>query len=142
MRTIDDTDVPAGCRRCTRCKSIQPIEAFCRKFKGSNLRHSQCTTCRNLYRYSVPRRDTYRKYAYGMSQQDYDKLFQEQSGHCAICGCDPRPRKNGNGVPVFVVEHNHSTGAIRGLVCQRCNTFIGSIELAIAAGLLEKIFEF
>ncbi len=52
----------------------------------------------------------------------YDKMLEAQGGLCAICKTD-KPGGKGD----FHVDHNHVTGAIRGLLCHNCNTGIGSL---------------
>lgn len=48
-------------------------------------------------------------------------LLEAQDNRCAICGTD-EPGGRGDG---FVVDHCHSTGRIRGLLCSACNTGLG-----------------
>lgn len=60
-----------------------------------------------------------RKY-YGLTLEDYEKLLNSQGRRCAICHTD-NPRGRG----VFHVDHNHSTGQNRGLLCHKCNSFLG-----------------
>lgn len=56
---------------------------------------------------------------YGLSLEDFDRLLEAQNGVCAICHREP---KGG----VFAVDHDHETGAIRGLLCQsHCNRALG-----------------
>jgi hypothetical protein len=57
---------------------------------------------------------------YGMSLADYHALLARQGGACAICG--ERPQK------VLSVDHCHSTGTIRGLLCRTCNTGLGCLK--------------
>jgi hypothetical protein len=57
---------------------------------------------------------------YGMSIADYDALLHKQGGRCAIC----RGSHVGHGEHLHV-DHDHSTGAIRGLLCAKCNTMLG-----------------
>lgn len=52
---------------------------------------------------------------YGITQAEYTALLTAQGGHCAIC---PATEK-------LVVEHNHATGEVRGIVCRSCNTALG-----------------
>lgn len=49
-----------------------------------------------------------------LSDEEYAALFDAQGGGCAICGNAPKTRR-------LHVDHNHATGAIRGLLCYRCN---------------------
>jgi hypothetical protein len=41
--------------------------------------------------------------------------------NCEICGSD-------NGGRALHLDHNHKTGAVRGMICQPCNTFVGFVE--------------
>jgi len=59
---------------------------------------------------------------YGMTIADYERLFGEQQGVCAICG-EPRPEER-----TLHVDHDHATGAIRGLLCFRCNNALGDFR--------------
>jgi len=58
---------------------------------------------------------------YGKDLAWYDQLLEKQQGRCAICGTSDPKSKNG----FFVVDHNHASGRVRGLLCHRCNTGIG-----------------
>ena len=62
------------------------------------------------------------KYRYKITFADYTKLLESQNGVCAVC--QKKPDYN------LSVEHDHATGKVRGLVCQRCNQAIGVIEQA------------
>lgn len=46
-------------------------------------------------------------------------MVEEVEGTCPICGCSDRP---------LVVDHDHDTGEVRGLLCQRCNLRVGIVE--------------
>lgn len=59
---------------------------------------------------------------YAMTPADYDRLFEEQRGVCAICG---RPPKNN----LLAVDHDHITGRVRGLLCAPCNRHLGWYDL-------------
>ncbi len=64
------------------------------------------------------RRENHLKKTYGLSLDDYDKLLAGQDGVCKICH---RPKMVNN----LHVDHCHSTGRIRGLLCVRCNYVLG-----------------
>jgi hypothetical protein len=57
---------------------------------------------------------------YGMSLEDYDKLFNNQKGVCAICGGINESGRR------LAVDHNHKTDEVRGLLCDMCNHMLGS----------------
>lgn len=58
-------------------------------------------------------------HTYKIRLADYDRMFAEQSGGCAICGSPPATSKSNNGY--LDVDHDHVTGAVRGLLCHKCN---------------------
>jgi len=69
------------------------------------------------------------KSKYGITLEEYNKMCISQNNKCAICGksetfIDYKTKKN----RILVVDHNHKTGQIRGLLCNRCNIIIGRIE--------------
>jgi Recombination endonuclease VII len=62
---------------------------------------------------------------YGLSVDDYERMAQAQGQRCAICG-GSRSRMDSDGA--LVVDHNHVTGRIRGLLCTLCNTGLGAMR--------------
>lgn len=60
------------------------------------------------------------KTKFGVSSEEYEKMRQEQGGVCKICGskCDVR----------LAVDHRHSDGFVRGLLCRGCNTGLGNFK--------------
>ena len=58
---------------------------------------------------------------YGLTLEDYDKMFQEQGGVCACCGNVELKKGRTN----LCVDHNHETGKVRALLCDYCNRGIG-----------------
>jgi hypothetical protein len=61
---------------------------------------------------------------YGVTLSDYDRMLAAQGGRCAICQCEESTQHN----CVFHVDHCHSTGAVRGLLCRGCNHVLGHIK--------------
>lgn len=70
---------------------------------------------------------------YGITIADYDRMLAEQHGCCAIC-------KKGNEARRFDVDHCHSTGVVRGLLCRNCNWGIGNLR--DSAELVEVALEY
>ena len=58
---------------------------------------------------------------YGISLEDYDRMFEKQNGNCKTCGL---PEINQR----LAVDHCHETGKVRGLLCSRCNLVLGRVE--------------
>ena len=59
---------------------------------------------------------------YGISAEEYQRLFEAQGGRCAICRRAPNPTIS------LHVDHDHETGAVRGLLCVRCNNGIALFD--------------
>lgn len=63
---------------------------------------------------------------YGLTPEQYDDLAAKQQNKCAICG-DPPSQTNQNHARLKV-DHDHRTGQVRGLLCNRCNLLLGFYE--------------
>lgn len=61
---------------------------------------------------------------YGITLDQYDEMFEKQEGVCKICK-KPETSTIKGAVKRLAVDHCHSTGRIRGLLCNNCNTAIG-----------------
>jgi len=59
---------------------------------------------------------------YGITEQDYLDMLETQDGVCQICGHKSRGRD------MLCVDHSHSTGKVRGLLCSMCNTALGLMK--------------
>lgn len=63
---------------------------------------------------------------FNITLEEYNALLEKQDGACAICGTkatgvqEPGKREHS-----MYVDHNHATGAVRGLLCSRCNFGLG-----------------
>jgi hypothetical protein len=66
---------------------------------------------------------------FNLSINDYNTMMQEQKGVCAICKRTETLKKtNRTSVRRLSVDHDHKTGKVRGLLCNRCNVILGKIE--------------
>lgn len=66
----------------------------------------------------------YIQYMYGITIEEYEDKLEKQKGVCAIC-TQPETRKTQRRL---CVDHDHATGKIRDLLCQRCNSVIGYMK--------------
>lgn len=125
-----------GTRICHVCKVDKPITEFVidRYLKGGRTR--DCKPCRAerfrgpnrswraanpeaMEKYKEANRGTkgwqYRiKYNYKITPEQYHDQFTYQGGTCAICSGE-----------IEVIDHDHDTGELRGLLCQTCNRGLG-----------------
>jgi len=75
-------------------------------------------------------RDLYYRRTFGITADDFDALLEKQGGVCAICGCAPERAAS------FHLDHDHVSGAIRGILCLDCNQGVGKFR--DDPGLLER----
>lgn len=75
------------------------------------------------YRKTSANKNTVLKRLYGISFEEYSKLLLKQNYKCAICDIDEVEYGK-----KLVVDHNHKTGKVRGLLCRNCNVGIGLLQ--------------
>ena len=69
------------------------------------------------------RKNVILKNVYGITLEDYNKMFEAQEGKCAIC-----QRHQNKLTRSLCVDHDHKTKQIRALLCITCNTDLASVE--------------
>jgi hypothetical protein len=132
-------------KTCSKCKQSKPLtrEFFhiCRSNKDGFL--AICKICKRSYDekyrsyYSALRKKWFLKNPdakkrsflrkrYGLSLEEWQRLFNEQNGCCKICGTVMS--ESGNTSKSCCVDHCHATGKIRGLLCHSCNSAIGLLS--------------
>lgn len=81
----------------------------------------RCATCHKAFRQANSTRahDLMVQKTYGLLPGEYLKLYLGQGGYCAIC-----QRATGR-TKRLAVDHNHSSGEVRGLCCSVCNRILG-----------------
>lgn len=126
-------------KKCTKCGIEKQIDNFSihTRSSGKISYRSQCKECvskDNLKRYynkggkegQAHRSRKFNLKKYGLTVEDYDNLFEEQEGKCLICGSKEAGRAN-VAYRLFV-DHCHSTGKVRGLLCHNCNAGLGHFK--------------
>jgi hypothetical protein len=89
-------------QRKWRVDNLEKCRAKGRKWRSENL--SAC-------------RESWLRYRFGISIEDYSRMFEQQGGRCAICQRHQTELKK-----TLHVDHDHKTGEVRGLLCVRCNS--------------------
>lgn len=117
-------------KKCGTCKLIKPKSEF---NKRSDVRCGLRAICRECcsnynkkYQIEIIRKTTL---------EEYNKMFVEQNGCCAICGI----HQNEFGKALFI-DHNHTTEKIRGLLCRQCNAALGFFKDDIK--IIEKAIKY
>jgi hypothetical protein len=103
-------------RKWLRRHPPQPDQA-CIDCQAPTGRGPLATRCLYCWRIRVKLRDKF-----GITPEDYRAMLAGQGGACAIC------LGGTNGKGKFHVDHNHTTGAIRGLLCANCNLALGQFK--------------
>ena len=131
-------------RRCTRCREIKPLTDFTIRKTGkqSGKPVSWCKPCFSkivLARYKknywdnpeASRRATWKsklKRIYGITPEFYYGMLAAQGNGCGICGTQDPGGRWSYREKMFAVDHDHKTGAVRGLLCVKCNRGLGLFE--------------
>lgn len=122
-------------KRCPRCEQTKPIEDFrWQPHRTGDGRDAYCQPCQYAYQnewkkrqpLSYHRRRHLRKY--GISLTEYREREASQGGVCAICHQPETVRQGKQGVKPLAVDHDATSGFVRGLLCQRCNQGLGNFR--------------
>lgn len=104
---------PSGRRWCSGCQSMVSL-------RDVSSGGSRCRPCA-----SAAAHGRHVEKAYGITPEQYDALLEAQGGRCALCGRQPKGKR-------LAVDHRHSDGQVRGLLCageMGCNVqVVGGIE--------------
>jgi hypothetical protein len=70
-------------------------------------------------------KDLLRKY--GLTQEQFGYIWDKQHGRCPVCNCELvlSVDRSGNKDGHAHVDHDHKTGAVRGILCNHCNVGLG-----------------
>ena len=102
---------------CSCCGEKKSLGEFYKQNDRKIGVRSQCKICskKNYATTNEKHQEALLKYRFGINLEQYNKTLKLQNGVCAICKCvDSTGRR-------LAVDHDHKTGKIRGLLCNRCN---------------------
>jgi len=121
-------------KKCIKCGVEKPLTEFNKRTDTGRYRND-CKQCRgkeNLKRYHTKKTTKeahsraslkhYLKKRYDLTVEQYEQMLEDQNHRCAICR---EPETQGRRL---AVDHDHSTGKVRSLLCQSCNTAIGKLK--------------
>lgn len=123
---------PEDFKRCPKCGDAKELSLFKVRKAAPSGRSSWCKACDSAQgraRYAADGKVRVATWArslerlYNMTLKDYERLFESQGGVCATCGSPPKNDRR------LSVDHDHATGAVRGLLCGFCNHIVGILEL-------------
>jgi hypothetical protein len=104
-----------------RKKHYQKLKEIKKKWRESEEGKEICRLNQKRFRDSQNGKDYRLRYNYGISLEDYNLLLMNQQHSCKICG---KEFQLDNPHDIHV-DHDYTTGKVRGLLCQKCNMAIG-----------------
>lgn len=114
-------------KTCTNCKITSELGNFKNNKRAKDGKDSWCKKCssqlrnKNLAAYRKTERVRELRKKYNMSLEDYESMKQAQNECCKICG---EHESNVRQKRLFV-DHDHTTGKVRALLCDKCNKGLG-----------------
>lgn len=117
---------------CKTCKKLKQQKSFyvSYTYKNNKTYSVECKKCSCKRTVEYGRKNKDRRYEasikflYGITTEDYNRMLLEQNGVCKICGRTETHAKKKK----FNIDHNHITGKVRGLLCNRCNVGLGKFK--------------
>lgn len=134
---------PDGFKTCCTCRELKPMDAYNLLAKSADGRQPRCRDCQKVahgewyerrgdHSRAMARkwnrenpeaaREHHFKCRYGITFAQYEEMRERQGSVCAICRQPCGTGKN------LSVDHCHTTGKVRGLLCDRCNRGLGSFD--------------
>lgn len=130
-------------KKCKRCEKSKPVSEFGRHPSTRDKLRTACKACNSLSSAAwnrahpekvkawqesnaekvrrIQRNSAYQR-KYGITLERYEAMLAEQGGVCAICRSDTLVKWH------FAVDHCHTTGRVRALLCQHCNAGLGNFK--------------
>jgi hypothetical protein len=126
-----------GRKQCPQCKEFKELTKYAPSSRNKLKVQSWCKDCtakrtNSDYTYEKAR-ESQLKHSYGITTKEYIQMLEDQHGVCACCGqaekiITGRSKRSIGTVPMLHVDHSHSTGAVRGLLCSSCNAALGLLS--------------
>lgn len=133
-------------KTCSKCKVSLPLDSFHNSKSAKDGKQHRCKECtrtinsdpevkairrqawKDFDARKAAENPNYRKNMrfkreYGITYADYERMLEEQEGKCP-CG---RSAPEGHGGQWLHVDHDHTTGKVRGLLCPNCNKVLGLV---------------
>jgi hypothetical protein len=102
---------PPRDKRCQRCKAVRPSCEFSRDIGAPDGLYGHCKTC-GVWIHRCRR--------YGLKKERVWAMLRQT--RCEACGADLPADSDKH------IDHRHADGAVRGVLCDRCNTTLGKCE--------------
>lgn len=122
-------------KECKTCNIQKPFSEFYKKARISAYPDSlagvssDCKGCLKKKSINAHKNDPSKrknnelKYHFNLTIEDFNSMFEQQGGCCAICGVHQSQLKKRLGV-----DHDHVRHSVRGLLCSTCNVGLGMFK--------------
>ena len=119
---------------CTKCGEVDPLK-FHKKPRARCMACTRLTNNARFHKLTDEKREAHRmrsrksglKLKYGLTYEEFLKMFDDQNGECAICSHPVHPTHEDR-YQTGCVDHCHSTGKVRGILCWDCNVGLGKFH--------------
>jgi hypothetical protein len=119
-------------KQCRHCLKVKSESEFSRQAKSKDGLYSYCKACSTAHSRTWQEKHPGRKKIHYLrfrgiyiTEKQLSELYELQHGECAICKL---PLKSEFKVDTPHIDHDHTTGKIRGLLCQKCNSGLGFFQ--------------
>ena len=112
--------IQAKCKVCHKAAASE----WHKNNPGKHTEYSKAQRIKNPLKFKMKAHKARLRHLYGLSLEQFDRMFRSQNGACAIC-----QKHNLNGRRLCI-DHDHDTGKVRGLLCYACNHLVGRLEQA------------
>ena len=130
-------------KRCKKCGELKSYDSFYKSSTNKDGVENYCKECskkrfKEYHTTNIDKRKEYQKeyrknnkdkikntnilWRYSISSQEADEMFMQQGCKCAICSKVIIKTKDRH------IDHCHSSGQVRGILCAKCNTAIGLLN--------------
>lgn len=112
---------------CSKCKVEKPLDEF---YKNKNTKdgvHHYCKSCLSIHRKNsydyikIKNKETINRY--NLTLEEVENLYISQNKKCKICNTERLLVSKHGGL---YIDHCHTTGKVRGLLCSKCNRLLGN----------------
>lgn len=100
---------------CSRCNVYKSWDNYARTKSGRDRVHTNCKLCHKLSYYGE------------LTPDEYQFMLEHSNDTCYVCGREPDP------VKALAIDHDHNSGEIRGLLCDRCNLCLGLMKDSLSS---------
>jgi Recombination endonuclease VII len=123
-------------KRCARCRVLLPSEQFHKNRDSRDGLQTYCKVCQRGYdkarydRKSSGEKCRWYKFRrdYGLTKDTYHAMLAMQGYECRICHTTITEAGTGPRSSWACVDHDHTTGRVRGLLCRGCNVGLGNFR--------------